>query len=96
MRWIQVTYLRRYIGLKNGIPSHGMNQGAMGMICPEYLQQLQLKGQIMNPMRYLEEILKKIIFNIGPGKGFMCMSWKICIFPLTNHLFFYIIETMFN
>lgn len=53
-------YLRRYIGLKNGIPSHDTIQRAMGMICPEQLQQLQLKWQeLLNSNE--GELLRKII-----------------------------------
>ncbi len=36
-------YLRRYIELKNGIPSHDTIQRVMGIVRPEQLQQLQLK-----------------------------------------------------
>lgn len=36
-------YLRQYIELKNGIPSHDTIQRVMGMIRPENLQQLQRK-----------------------------------------------------
>lgn len=38
-------YLKRYIELKNGFPSHDAIQRVMGMIRPENLQQLQLKWQ---------------------------------------------------
>ncbi len=34
-------YLKQYIELKNGVPSHDMIQGVMGIIRPEQLQQLQ-------------------------------------------------------
>ena len=33
-------YLRKYIELKNGIPSHGTIRRVMGMISPEIIQQL--------------------------------------------------------
>ena len=38
-------YLRQYIEIKNGVPSHDTKQRVMGMIRPENLQQLQLKWQ---------------------------------------------------
>lgn len=38
-------YLRQYIELKNGVPSHDTMQRVMGMIWSENLQQLQLKWQ---------------------------------------------------
>ncbi len=41
----QEAYLRKYLELKNGIPSHDTIQRAMGMIRTEQLQQLQLKWQ---------------------------------------------------
>lgn len=41
----QEAYLRKYIELKNGIPSHDTIQRAMGMVRPEQLQKLQLKWQ---------------------------------------------------
>ena len=33
------TYLRQYLELRNGIPSHDTIQRAMGMVKTEYLQQ---------------------------------------------------------
>lgn len=53
-------YLRRYIELKNGIPSHDTIQRAMGMVRPEQLQQLQLKWQELLNSNEGERI-KKII-----------------------------------
>ncbi len=38
-------YLRQYIELKNGVPSHDTIQRVMGMIRPENLQQLQRKWE---------------------------------------------------
>lgn len=51
--WIEIwmfahkkeEYLRQYITLENGIPSHDTIQRVMGMIAPEIIQQLQLKWQ---------------------------------------------------
>jgi len=54
------NYLRRYIKLKNGIPSHDTIQRVMGMIRPEQLQQLQLKWQDLLNSNEGEKI-KKII-----------------------------------
>ena len=53
-------YLRQYIELKNGVPSHDTIQRVMGMIRPENLQQLQLKWQEMLDSNEGEK-LKKII-----------------------------------
>ncbi len=54
------AYLRRYIELKNGIPSHDTIQRAMGVIRSEQLQQLQMKWQeLLNTNE--GEKLKKII-----------------------------------
>ena len=53
-------YLRKYIELKNGIPSHDTIRRVMGMISPEILQQLYGKWQdrLNQDDR---ELLKKII-----------------------------------
>lgn len=57
--WNQ-DYLKQYIELKNGIPSHDTIQRVMGMIRPENLQQLQLRWQeLLNSNE--GEKLKKII-----------------------------------
>lgn len=53
-------YLRKYIELKNGPPSHDTLRRVMGMISPEILQQLYGKWQeLLN--RNEGELLKKII-----------------------------------
>ena len=53
-------YLRKYLELKNGIPSHDTIQRAMTMIRTEQLQQLQLRWQkLLNSNE--GEVLKKII-----------------------------------
>ena len=53
-------YLRKYIELKNGIPSHDTIRRVMGMISPEILQQLYGKWQ--EQLNKNEgELLKKII-----------------------------------
>ena len=53
-------YLRKYIELKNGIPSHDTIRRVMGMISPEILQQLYGKWQ--ERLNQNEgELLKKII-----------------------------------
>lgn len=56
----QEPYLRKYLELKNGIPSHDTIQRAMGMVRTEYLQQLQLKWQSLLNTNEGERI-KKII-----------------------------------
>lgn len=53
-------YLRQYLELKNGIPSHDTIQRVMGMVRTEQLQQLQLKWQeLLNSNE--GELIKKII-----------------------------------
>lgn len=53
-------YLRKYIELKNGIPSHDTIRRVMGMISPEIIQQLYGKWQ--DWLNQNEgELLKKII-----------------------------------
>lgn len=53
-------YLRKYIELKNGPPSHDTLRRVMGMVSPEILQQLYGKWQeLLN--RNEGEVLKKII-----------------------------------
>ena len=42
---MHVEYLRKYIPLTNGVPSHDTIQRVMAMIAPEIIQQLQLKWQ---------------------------------------------------
>ena len=53
-------YLRKYIELKNGIPSHDTIRRVMGMISPEILQQLHRKWQERLDEND-SELLKKII-----------------------------------
>ena len=53
-------YLRKYIELKNGVPSHDTIRRVMGMIAPEILQQLYGKWQ-ERLNRKDGELLKKII-----------------------------------
>ena len=53
-------YLRKYIELKNGVPSHDTISRVMGMLSPDVLQQLYNKWQeLLN--REEGVILKKII-----------------------------------
>ena len=57
---IHENYLRKYIGLENGVPSHDTIQRVMAMISPDIIQQLQLKWQeLLNSNE--GEKLKKII-----------------------------------
>lgn len=66
--WVEISmfgemyqdYLRKYIELKNGIPSHDTIRRVMGLISPDVLQQLYGKWQgLLN--RNEGEILKKVI-----------------------------------
>ena len=56
----QEEYLKKYIELKNGIPSHDTIQRVFGMISPEILQQLYQKWQEL-PNRNEGEKLKKLV-----------------------------------
>lgn len=66
--WVEIAlfaeyyqdYLRKYIELKNGVPSHDTIRRVMGMISPDILQQLYGKWQeLLN--RQEGELIKKII-----------------------------------
>ena len=66
--WVEIAmfaeayqdYLRKYIELKNGIPSHDTINRVMGLVSPDILQQLYAKWQeLLN--RDEGEALKKII-----------------------------------
>lgn len=66
--WVEIAlfaenyqdYLRKYIELKNGLPSHDTIRRVMGMISPDILQQLYGKWQeLLN--REEGELIKKII-----------------------------------
>ncbi len=54
-------YLRQYIELKNGVPSHDTIQRVMGMIRPESLQQLQRKWQELLDSNEGEKLKKTLI-----------------------------------
>ena len=62
-------YLRKYIELKNGIPSHDTIRRVMGMISPEILQQLYGKWQERLDKND-GELLKKIICIDGKNDVF--------------------------
>lgn len=66
--WVEIAlfanmykdYLKKYIELKNGVPSHDTIQRVMGLISPDVLQQLYGKWQeLLNKKD--GEILKKVI-----------------------------------
>ena len=66
--WVEISmfaaayqdYLKKYIPLKNGIPSHDTIQRVMGLISPEILQQLYGKWQeLLNKKE--GELIKKVI-----------------------------------
>ncbi len=70
--WVEIAlfaeshqdYLRKYIELKNGPPSHDTIQRVMGMLSPDVLQQLYGKWQEL--LNHKEgEMLKKIICSDG-------------------------------
>ena len=54
-------YLRKYIELKNGIPSHDTIRCVMGMISPEILQQLYGKWQERLNQNEVELLKKKVM-----------------------------------
>ena len=57
---IHESYLRKYLALENGVPSHDTIQRAMAMVSPELLQQIQ--GQFRERMNQEEgEKLKKVL-----------------------------------
>ena len=74
---VKITgHLRKYIELKNGIPSHDTIRRVMGMISPEILQQLYGKWQ--DRLNQDDgELLKKIICiepeNYVPSEGSHCI-----------------------
>lgn len=66
--WVEISmfaevnkeYLKKYIELKNGVPSHDTIARVMGMVSPEIMQQLYTKWQEMLSSND-GELLKKII-----------------------------------
>lgn len=73
-------YLRQYLELKNGIPSHDTIQRVMGMVRTEHLGQLQLKWQEMLNSNE-GELIKKIICIDGKT---MCSNKRKDVKP--NHI----------
>ena len=66
--WVEIAmfavayqdYLRKYIPLKNGIPSHDTIQRVMGLVSPEIMQQLYGKWQeLLNKNE--GELIKKVV-----------------------------------
>ena len=70
--WVEIAefaevyedYLRKYIRLENGVPSHNTIQRVMGMVSPEALQQMYVKWQELLD-REEGEALKKIVCTDG-------------------------------
>ena len=66
--WVEIAmfaeyhedYLKKYIALENGVPSHDTIQRVMGLISPEILQQLYSKWQELLDKNE-GELLKKVI-----------------------------------
>ena len=66
--WVEIAmfaeyhedYLKKYIALENGVPSHDTIQRVMGLISPEILQQLYSKWQALLDKNE-GELLKKVI-----------------------------------
>ena len=66
--WVEISmfanayqeYLRKYIPLRNGIPSHDTIQRVMGLVSPEIIQQLYVKWQELLDKNE-GELIKKVI-----------------------------------
>ncbi len=87
--WVEIAefaevyedYLKKYIGLENGVPSHGLNgtiQRVMGMVLLEAMQQLYLKWQGLLDSGE-GEALKKIVCIDGKK---LCVGTKT---EMKNH-----------
>ena len=82
--WVEIAlfadsyqdYLKRYIALENGVPSHDTIQRVMGLISPEILQQLYGKWQELLD-KNKGELIKKVICIDGKTiRGNRCGARK--------------------
>ena len=71
-------YLKKYIALENGIPSHDTIQRVMGLISPEILQQLYGKWQELLDKNEGELIKKVICIDGKTMRGNRCGEKKPC------------------
>lgn len=84
--WVEISifaeshkeYLKKYIALENGVPSHDTIQRVMGLVSPEILQQLYQKWQeLLNKNE--GELIKKVICIDGKTmRGNRCGERKPC------------------
>ena len=84
--WVEIAifaeshkeYLKKYIALENGVPSHDTIQRVMGLVSPEILQQLYQKWQeLLNKNE--GELIKKVICIDGKTmQGNRCGERKPC------------------
>ena len=84
--WVEIAmfaesyqeYLKKYISLENGIPSHDTIQRVMGIISPEILQQLYGKWQELLDKNEGELIKKVICIDGKTMRGNRCGERKAC------------------
>lgn len=84
--WVEIAmfaesyqeYLKKYIALENGIPSHDTIQRVMGLISPEILQQLYGKWQELLDKNEGELIKKVICIDGKTMRGNRCGEKKPC------------------
>ena len=84
--WVEIAlfaesyqeYLKKYISLENGIPSHDTIQRVMGLISPEILQQLYGKWQELLDKNEGELIKKVICIDGKTMRGNRCGERKAC------------------
>ena len=82
--WVEIAlfadsyqdYLKRYIALENGVPSHDTIQRVMGLISPEILQQLYGKWQELLDKNEGELIKKVICIDGKTMRGNRCGNRK--------------------
>ena len=66
---VHEEYLRTYIPLRHGVPSHDTIQRVMAMIAPEVIQQLQLKWQELLNGEEGEKLRKIVAIDGKPCAG---------------------------
>ena len=84
--WVEISifaeshkeYLKKYIALENGVPSHDTIQRVMGLVSPEILQQLYQKWQELLDKNEGELIKKVICIDGKTMRGNGCGERKPC------------------
>ena len=82
--WVEISifaeyhkeYLKKYIALENGVPSHDTIQRVMGLVSPEILQQLYQKWQELLDKNEGELIKKVICIDGKTMRGNRCGERK--------------------